>query len=409
MALHQYIGARYVPKFYENPNGTSEWLPNVIYEPLTIVTYDSNTYTSKKTVPASIGIPANNPQYWAATGNYNAFMEEIQDEIDDIRDDITELQNPKRYYIFLGDSWNEPVQWSFPVWGELLPQYLGLTSNDYTSLDDDGGGFADSGANDYFIDCIEDNPVTDHEVTDIVVAAGVNDRVHTVSDIKSAIATFVQTCKTMYPKARVYIACVGWTLNETAARAINSTSYVAYKEGAIAAGAIWLEAPYYTLLFASDFADGAHPNQGGQEKVARALYSSLTGGSFSQHEIKTNQLNSYSNFIVGSNTLEVRKNYDTVYITNDVSVPYIEISITDGTNIYAGAWRKFATFNDVMSIGDHVQFVVPAYVTSTNVNGCVPLLIRFETSGDVYLQPVVDMPGTYSIKFTFDVTVPIRN
>ena len=93
MAIRQYIGARYVPKFYDNPNGTSEWLPNVIYEPLTIVTYDSNSYTSKKTVPASVGIPANNPDYWVATGNYNAFIEEIQGDISDIQSDITDVNN----------------------------------------------------------------------------------------------------------------------------------------------------------------------------------------------------------------------------------------------------------------------------------------------------------------------------
>ena len=36
--VREYIGARYVPKFFENENGTPEWAPNVQYEPLTIVT-----------------------------------------------------------------------------------------------------------------------------------------------------------------------------------------------------------------------------------------------------------------------------------------------------------------------------------------------------------------------------------
>ena len=66
----QYIGARYVPKFYTNSENTSDWSPNVIYEPLTIVTYLGNSYTSKKMVPAAIGNPADNAEYWAATGVY---------------------------------------------------------------------------------------------------------------------------------------------------------------------------------------------------------------------------------------------------------------------------------------------------------------------------------------------------
>ena len=71
MAVTQYIGARYVPKFYENSDGTEEWRAGVEYEPLTIVTYNGNSYTSKKPVPSNIGNPSDNPSYWAATGNYN--------------------------------------------------------------------------------------------------------------------------------------------------------------------------------------------------------------------------------------------------------------------------------------------------------------------------------------------------
>ena len=54
--VREYIGARYVPKFFENENNTPEWAPNVQYEPLTIVTYNQNSYTSKKPVPASVPV-----------------------------------------------------------------------------------------------------------------------------------------------------------------------------------------------------------------------------------------------------------------------------------------------------------------------------------------------------------------
>lgn len=81
MATRQYIGARYVPKFFENPNGTCEWLGSSIgYEALTIVTYLNNSFTSKKTVPAGVDISDTN--YWVNTGNYNAQLQQIIDEID---------------------------------------------------------------------------------------------------------------------------------------------------------------------------------------------------------------------------------------------------------------------------------------------------------------------------------------
>lgn len=83
----QYIGARYVPKFYENsanPN-SMEWESGRGYEALTVVTLNDDTYTSKKPVPSGIGNPANNPQYWAKTGNFNAALEGLQEEISSIK------------------------------------------------------------------------------------------------------------------------------------------------------------------------------------------------------------------------------------------------------------------------------------------------------------------------------------
>lgn len=97
MAVHQYIGARYVPKFYENSVGTPEWRSGVIYEPLTIVTWNGNSYTSKKTVPADIGDPSNNPTYWAATGLMNAQVAALQDDVDELRELRGTYVTPEAY------------------------------------------------------------------------------------------------------------------------------------------------------------------------------------------------------------------------------------------------------------------------------------------------------------------------
>lgn len=88
MALHQYIGARYVPKFYENSQNTNEWRAGVIYEPLTIVSWNGNSYTSKKVVPANIGDPSSNPEYWAATGLYNTQVEELRQEVEALKEEM---------------------------------------------------------------------------------------------------------------------------------------------------------------------------------------------------------------------------------------------------------------------------------------------------------------------------------
>lgn len=92
MALHQYIGARYVPKFYENSLGTAEWVAGVMYEALTVVTWNGNSYTSKKTVPANIGDPSANPAYWVATGIFNQQVADLSDRMTAAEGDITGLQ-----------------------------------------------------------------------------------------------------------------------------------------------------------------------------------------------------------------------------------------------------------------------------------------------------------------------------
>ena len=73
--VRQYVGARYVPVF-ANP---LEWSDTREYEPLTIVSYQGNSYTSMQYVPTSISIA--DTAYWALTGNFNAQVEAYRAEV----------------------------------------------------------------------------------------------------------------------------------------------------------------------------------------------------------------------------------------------------------------------------------------------------------------------------------------
>lgn len=75
MATNQYIGARYVPLFAE----PIEWDKTKQYEPLTIVSHDGNSYTSRQFVPT--GIEITNEAFWALTGNFNAQVEQYRNEV----------------------------------------------------------------------------------------------------------------------------------------------------------------------------------------------------------------------------------------------------------------------------------------------------------------------------------------
>ena len=75
----QYIGSRYVPIFGRKNENSIIWDNTGTYEPLTIVLYQGNSYTSRQFVP--IGIDITNTAYWANTGNYNAQVEQYRQDV----------------------------------------------------------------------------------------------------------------------------------------------------------------------------------------------------------------------------------------------------------------------------------------------------------------------------------------
>lgn len=72
-AYNTYVGARYVPIY------DGAWSSSKKYEPLVVVQYQGNSYTSKTYVPA--GVNPTNENYWAQSGNYNAQVEEYRQEV----------------------------------------------------------------------------------------------------------------------------------------------------------------------------------------------------------------------------------------------------------------------------------------------------------------------------------------
>ena len=73
MSVREYVGARYVPLML------GDWDNTKTYEPLSVVLYQGNSYTSRQYVPAGIDIA--NDAYWASTGNYNAQVDAYRAEV----------------------------------------------------------------------------------------------------------------------------------------------------------------------------------------------------------------------------------------------------------------------------------------------------------------------------------------
>lgn len=90
--MARYIGARYVPIMGGAWDNTRE------YEPLTVVQYEGDSYTSKMYVP--VGVAITNATYWVKTGVFNQqlaylneHMQDAEQDIDDIQGDINDIRS----------------------------------------------------------------------------------------------------------------------------------------------------------------------------------------------------------------------------------------------------------------------------------------------------------------------------
>lgn len=284
MAENQYIGARYVPKFFANPNGSSEWLGNVPYEPLTIVTYLGNSYTSKIPVPPGIGNPSLNPTYWALTGNFNEQLQTIQNNIKTIEEEtqtntenISTINNfINRYYLFIGDSYGNPTT----GWITPLINMMNLQTTDYTISQQGGAGFVYAGQGKTFLNLLQDvEAVLLEKVTDIVLISAGNDSGENEADIFSAMNNFQVSAKQTCTKLK------GIHLGLTLARK-NPGNAKKYLQRIFSAFNGFSKCHYMSssMCFAHSLSylssDGIHLTQDGYNNIAYGVYQYLNGNEF---------------------------------------------------------------------------------------------------------------------------------
>lgn len=220
MANRQYIGARYVPKYYENPDGSNNWLTGVPYEPLTIVTYADIQFISKKPVPANITSPNENPEYWIASAQGGGISQDILDqinnntnniadinkEITDINNEINKISTEKKKYVFMTNSWGSYLV-NNKNYIQMAGDILGLTENsDYYNISVGGASFAyNIGTNNYYDNLIARNIQDKEAITDIFVFGGANDYAP-ADEVRTGIERFANYVKTDFPNATIHLA-----------------------------------------------------------------------------------------------------------------------------------------------------------------------------------------------------------
>lgn len=320
MSVREYIGARYVPIF------VGEWDNTQTYEPLSIVQYQGNSYTSRQYVPAGVAIA--NDAYWAETGNFNAQIEAYREEVqqfdgrlDDIEangwvtsnriasgavgytqiadgaispsklgaDSIRRTWSHKlakrgTEFVFFGDSYGAPgIDNSYDAYmPKRINAAMGTNLHNFAIA---GAGWARPGQTIAMQQTRAENGMTDEEKlnTSVVVAMlGCNDLLQDVgyADIVQAVKTFCTWANSTFPYADVYIVPFDWGFSKlTIARNYLITNVMnAIFEFETANVHIIPYAWIWNLGVASRCRNEVHPSELGYRHIAAQILSAIDGG-----------------------------------------------------------------------------------------------------------------------------------
>lgn len=233
-----YIGARYVPLV------DGQWDNTKQYEPLTIVLYQGASYTSKTYVP--VGVDILNETYWALTGDYNAQIGSIQEQVNKNTSDINTLETNMSGFngditrisgeiegldtrvtaledetgtggivslrgvksVLMGDSLNVG-----DGWGKYTKDFTGLDCKIYGN---GSSGFVSKGNTAPFtgmnfeemLDYLQTNVTASEreKVQLFVLLGGINDVINNLSGVPSAVTSFMTKLKVVYPNAKYIVA-----------------------------------------------------------------------------------------------------------------------------------------------------------------------------------------------------------
>lgn len=198
-----------------------------------------------------------------------------------MQQEINQLKSRK--YIFIGDSYgtgqNELQEQTVP-WTTLVPQYLGLSSDDYIKNSSNGSGFRNGTTFKVQLQSIaEDTSVDNDSITDIVVVGGYNDRYYTREQIFEKMEEFFTYAKQQFPNAKCKLAHVGWSkVYDVRQSLANATIYCYTHCGKY--GCQYLKNTEYILHDYSLFSgDNYHPNQNGQNELSSYLTDAILNGS----------------------------------------------------------------------------------------------------------------------------------
>lgn len=351
-SIKEYIGARYVPLFYEDGQGGAEWNINDDYEPLTIVTHEGNSYTSRQYVPS--GIQITNTDYWLETGNWNSQVESYRREVLDFSDRIADAQaaataagtaaanaqtsadnaqtsantanaeitTVEKRGIFagklitVGDSY--AAGWTpdgnNTGWGRVLAQISGATGHIDACYGGCGFVHVHEGRTFFTLlrDAINSIPAAERaDYTAVVIGGGFNDMNISPAEATSPIHSCAEYVRDNLPNAQLVIAFIAWSRYPDTVGAVNRRSTMqAYAQAIIGTRCRFITDTYMALAVQEQTrlaSDGRHPTQSGQDAIAQHIYSVCQGGNVEYYSGDTQAFTGSLNCCIKDKSLEFLK------------------------------------------------------------------------------------------------------
>lgn len=290
MSTLQYVGARYVPMLFNN-GGSNNWIANYAYDALTIVTYNNTSYTSTKPVPASVGSPAVNPEYWVMTGNYNGFISDLQQSIDSILSTGAMQSLAKINGVLIGDSYTD-LSIATVSWAPMLKSKIEQSGGKLDIISLGGSGFIQKGSMEMnFIDAL--NSIT-KKYNLVIVQGLVNDVIYNAIDtVVNAIDTFYNILKRKFPGVPMILFNMSKSFrtneeNLKCKQARRPVNDICLQDGILYA----MYSPLYIYDSNLQFlADRVHPSVLGQNSLYRYALEYLL-----KNSNNIDRLNTYSNY-----------------------------------------------------------------------------------------------------------------
>ena len=279
------------------------------------ITHDG--YLSLQPVPANV--PITNTAYWLKIADYTTGLANVNARVDAIEADITDNIKPdidaieaditdnikpdilaletrldnfeNKNVLLFGDSYANgwTVDGTFTPWPSRVKTFFETITNKTMTTHTffyDGIGFVNANDGKTFDTLLTEADVAisnADEITDIIVGGGYNDNNYTTATIEAAVSAWVTRAKTLFPNAVIWIAPIGYCRDSGPREKINERVIPAYSNNAdsVVLTSTIRVLHYYPAL-ASDF---MHPNQAGQNAIAKAIVCDLLGINYAPYNL----------------------------------------------------------------------------------------------------------------------------